>query len=49
LPADAVPNNQRLDLSFSGSFQGPVVNIVLHHRGRGWILVDEVRFIPGSD
>jgi hypothetical protein len=49
LPADAVPNNQRLDLSFSGPFQGPVVNIVLHHRGRGWILVDEVRFIPGND
>jgi hypothetical protein len=49
LPADAVPNNQRADLTFSGSFQGPVVKIVLHHRGRGWILVDEVRFIPGSD
>jgi hypothetical protein len=47
LQADAVPNNQRADLSFPGPFQGPVVNIVLHHRGRGWILVDEVRFLPG--
>jgi hypothetical protein len=48
LPADAIPNNQRADLSFAGPFQGPVVTIVLHHAGRGWILVDEVRFIPGD-
>ncbi len=46
--ADAVPNNQRSDLTFNGPFSGPVVNIVLHHRGRGWILVDEVQFIPGN-
>ena len=46
--ADAVPNNQRSDLTFNGPFRGPVVNIVLHHRGRGWILVDEVQFIPGN-
>jgi hypothetical protein len=48
LPADAVPNNKRADLSFNGPFQGPVVNIVLQHGGRGWILVDEVRFILGD-
>jgi hypothetical protein len=46
--AEAVPNNQRRDLTFSGSFDGPVVTIVLNHRGRGWILVDEVRFIAGK-
>jgi hypothetical protein len=43
--AGAVPNNQRLDLTFNGSFDGPVVTVVLNHRGRGWILVDEVSFI----
>jgi hypothetical protein len=48
LAADAVPNNQRSDLTFKGPFQGPVVTIVLQHRGRGWILVDEVRFLPGN-
>ncbi|MFZ2097332.1 MAG: hypothetical protein WAV05_11915 [Anaerolineales bacterium] len=48
LQAEAVPNNQRADLTFPGPFNGPVVNIVLHHRGRGWILVDEVRFLPGN-
>jgi len=46
LEADAVPNNQRDDLTFSGPFKGPVVEIILHHRGHGWILLDEVRFIP---
>ncbi len=46
LGADAVPNNQRKDLIFTGPFTGPTVTIVLNHRGRGWILVDEVRFIP---
>ncbi len=46
--ADVVPNNLRSDLTFTGPFNGPVVNIVLHHRGRGWILVDEVQFIPGN-
>ena len=46
--ADAVPNNQRSDLTFTGLFNGPLVNIILHHRGRGWILVDEVSFIPGN-
>ena len=46
LESEAVPNNQRADLTFTGPFQGPVVEIVLHHRGRGWILVDEVKFIP---
>jgi len=48
LAADAVPNNQRKELTFNGPFNGPTVNIVLHHRGRGWILVDEVRFIPAK-
>ncbi len=48
LAADAVPNNQRADLAFSGPFTGPTVTIVLNHRSRGWILVDEVRFIPGK-
>ena len=48
LAADAVPNNQRSDLTFAGPFDGPIVNIILQHRGRGWILVDEVRFIPGN-
>ncbi len=43
--AGAVPNNARGDLTFSGPFDGPVVTIVLNHRGRGWIMVDEVRFI----
>jgi hypothetical protein len=46
--AQAVPNNQRADLTFSGPFDGPVVTIVLNHRGRGWILVDEVGFIAGK-
>jgi len=45
LEAEAVPNNQRADLTFYGPFQGPVVEIILHHRGRGWILIDEVKFI----
>jgi hypothetical protein len=44
LAEDAVPNNQRSYLSFVGPFQGPTVEITLHHRGRGWILVDEVKF-----
>jgi hypothetical protein len=48
LAEDAVPNNQRSDLTFTGPFSGPVVNISLYHRGRGWILIDEVRFIPGN-
>ncbi len=46
--AEAVPNNQRADLTFSGPFDGPVVTILLSHRGRGWILVDEVGFIAGK-
>jgi hypothetical protein len=37
---DAVPNNQRLDLAFIGPFDGPVMTVVLNHRGRGWILLD---------
>ncbi len=45
LEAEAVPNNQRADLTFSGPFQGPEIQVVLHHRGRGWILVDEVKFL----
>ena len=44
--AEAVPNNQRADVTITGPFNGPIVTIVLNHRGRGWILVDEVRFIP---
>ncbi len=48
LGAEAVPNNQRADLTFKGPFHGPVVQIVLHHRGRGWILLDEVKFIPNQ-
>jgi hypothetical protein len=46
LSADEVPNNQRKDVIFNGPFSGPEVQIVLHHRSRGWILVDEVHFTP---
>ena len=45
LEADAVPNNKRATLTFNGPFQGPVIEIVLQHRGRGWILMDEVSFL----
>jgi hypothetical protein len=48
LGPDDVPNNQRKDLAFSGPFNGPEVQVVLHHRGRGWIMVDEVRFIQAK-
>jgi hypothetical protein len=48
LAADAVPNNHRSDLTFTGPFNGPTVTIILNHRGHGWILIDEVRFIPGK-
>lgn len=44
LAPDAVPNNYRADLSFEGPFSGDKIELVLTHRGRGWILVDEVRF-----
>ena len=44
LSADEVPNNQRKDVVFRGPFSGTEVQIVLHHRGRGWMLVDEVHF-----
>jgi hypothetical protein len=44
LGPDDVPNNQRMDMAFSGPFTGPEVQVVLRHRGRGWIMVDEVRF-----
>jgi hypothetical protein len=47
LAADDVPNNQRADLTFSGPFTASQVQIILHHRGRGWILVDEIRFLQG--
>ncbi len=46
LAPDIVKNNTRQFVTFSGPFQGPEVEIVLHHRGRGWILLDEVRFLP---
>ncbi len=45
LAADDVPNNQRKDLVFNGPFEGSVIEIVIYHRGRGWILVDEVSFL----
>ena len=45
LSADEVANNQRKDVVFSSPFSGSEVQIVLHHRGRGWILVDEIHFI----
>ena len=48
LAADAVANNQRGDMTLSGPFDGPTLSIVLYHRGRGWIMLDEVRFIPGE-
>jgi hypothetical protein len=48
LTADEVPNNQRKDVVFNGPFSGPKVQVILHHRGRGWIMVDEVRFTPGQ-
>jgi hypothetical protein len=44
LSADEVLNNQRGDIVFNGPFNSPVVQVVLHHRGRGWILVDEIHF-----
>jgi len=47
LAPDAVPNNQRADLIFEGPFSGEVIEVVLHHRGRGWILIDEFYFHPG--
>jgi hypothetical protein len=43
--ATDVPNNQRTDLYLEGLFSGPVVEIALYHQGRGWVLVDEVRFL----
>jgi hypothetical protein len=46
LSAEDVPNNQRKDVVFNGPFNGPEVQVVLQHRGRGWILVDEVHFTP---
>ena len=46
LGIDEVPNNQRKAVLFRGPFHGSEVQIVLHHRGRGWILIDEVSFIP---
>ena len=46
LGPDDVPDNQRKDLVFSGPFTGPEVQVVLHHRGRGWIMLDEVQFFP---
>jgi hypothetical protein len=45
LAADAVPNNQRSTLTLSGPFEGGKVTIMLNHRGRGWIMLDEVRFL----
>lgn len=48
LSEDDVANNTRGDLTFPGPFSGPAVQIALQHRGRGWILVDEIRFIPGK-
>jgi len=48
LSSGEVPNNQRMDLTFTGPFTGPTVTIVLNHRARGWILIDEVRFIPNQ-
>jgi hypothetical protein len=48
LAADAVSNNQRGDVTLSGPFDGPALSIVLFHRSRGWILLDEVRFVPGE-
>ncbi len=45
LQADDIANNHRADLTFSGPFHGPQVEIILHHRGRGWILVDDVKFL----
>jgi hypothetical protein len=48
LDADAVPNNQRADLAFVGPFQGPAITIELQHRGRGWVMIDEVTFFAGQ-
>lgn len=49
LDADAIPDNRRGTLTFNGPFAGPLVEIGLQHRGeRGWILMDEVSFIPGQ-
>jgi hypothetical protein len=46
---DEVGNNQRKDVIFEGPFTGSTLQITLQHRGRGWILIDEVRFIPGKE
>ncbi|HSB65034.1 MAG TPA: hypothetical protein VLD65_00555 [Anaerolineales bacterium] len=46
LDAESIPNNQRSTLAFYGPFHGPVMEIGLLHRSRGWILLDEVKFIP---
>jgi hypothetical protein len=48
LDAEAVPNNQRADLAFTGPFHGPEVTITLHHRNRGWVMIDEVQFLSGQ-
>jgi hypothetical protein len=48
LSSDEIPNNQRMDLTFPGPFTAPTVTIVLNHRGRGWILIDEVHFISNQ-
>jgi hypothetical protein len=48
LDADAIPNNQRGELTFSGPFAGPQVTVVLNHRGRGWIMLDEVSFLADN-
>lgn len=48
LAADAIPNNQRGEVTLHGPFDGSTVSVVLFHRGRGWILLDEVRFISGE-
>ena len=51
LGPDDVPNSQRADLTpdltFIGPFTASQVQIILHHRGMGWILVDEIRFLQG--
>jgi hypothetical protein len=45
---DVIPDNQRGNLTVSGPFEGGVVTIVLEHRGRGWMMLDEVRFLGGE-
>ncbi len=46
LAADAVPDNHRGDIVIKGPFSGSTIELVIYHRGRGWVMLDEVAFLP---